>query len=140
VAGGLLHVAERHAGVERSGDEGVTERVGATRLTIPARWAIRRTIRPAAWRSMRLPSVPTKIGPPQRSLTARSMARAVRGAGRHAMVTTLPPLAHDRERAVTVLEPKVFDVSANGLGDPQPSRAPRRTISLISAVVSGAWR
>jgi hypothetical protein len=57
---------------------------------MPARRAMRRTIRAAACRSSRSPPTPTKIGPSQRSATARSMARAVRGAS--GTVTTLPPL------------------------------------------------
>jgi hypothetical protein len=62
VTGGLLHVAEGDAGVKRRGDERVAERVGSHALddpgtsgdaahdTIPARRAMRRTIRPAACR------------------------------------------------------------------------------------------
>jgi hypothetical protein len=63
---------------------------GPTGLAIPARTATRRTIRAAPCRSSRCPSKVRKIGPSTRSPTAKSMARAVRGAS--GMVTTLPPL------------------------------------------------
>jgi hypothetical protein len=63
---------------------------GPTGLVIPARWAARRTTRAAPCRSSRRPSAARKTGPSLRSPTARSIARAVRGAS--GMVTTLPPL------------------------------------------------
>ena len=62
---------------------------GVMALVIPARRAVLRTIRPAPWRSSRRPSAARKTGPSVRSLIARSIARAVRGAS--GMVTTLPP-------------------------------------------------
>ena len=86
----LLHVAQRDPGIKRSGNERMSERVGVTGLPIPARRAILRTIRPAPCRSSRRPSAVRNTGPLVRSLTARSIARAVRGAS--GMVTTLPPL------------------------------------------------
>ena len=63
---------------------------GPTGLSIPARRATRWTTRAAPCRSSRCPLGPQKIGPSTRSPTARSMARALRGAS--GMVTTLPPL------------------------------------------------
>ena len=63
---------------------------GPMGLSTPARRATRRTRRPATWRSKRLPSGPTKIGPESRSPMARSTALAVRRAS--GTVTTLPPL------------------------------------------------
>jgi hypothetical protein len=64
VAGGFLHVPQRNPGVESGGDQGVAERAGGpTRLAIAAPLAIRRTVRPAAWRSIRLSLDPTKFGP-----------------------------------------------------------------------------
>ena len=75
---------------------------GPTGLVIPARRATRRTIRAAPWRSRRRPSPVTKIGPSHRSPTARSTARAVRGAS--GMVTVLPPLRSNGEGAVAALD------------------------------------
>ena len=63
---------------------------GPTGLVIPVRRTTRRTIRAAPCRSRRRPSAARKTGPSHRSPTARSIARAVRGAS--GMVTTLPPL------------------------------------------------
>jgi hypothetical protein len=89
VRGGFLHVAERHPGVE-TGDERVPQRVRPDRFGDPARRATRRTIRAAPCRSSRCPSGPQKIGSSTLSPTARSIARAVRGAS--GMVTTFPRL------------------------------------------------
>jgi hypothetical protein len=63
---------------------------GVTALVIPARPATLWTIGPAPCRSSRRPSAARNTGPSVRSLMARSIARAVRGAS--GMVTTLPPL------------------------------------------------
>jgi hypothetical protein len=96
-------------------------------LAIPARRAIRRTIRPAACRSIRAPSVPMKIGPPQRSPTARSTARAVRGAS--GRVTTLPPL----RRIVSVRGPRSSPRSSMSAPMASESRSSLRASRLISA-------
>jgi hypothetical protein len=86
---------------------------GPTGLVMPARRAIRRTIRPAPCRSSRRPSAVRKIGPSQRSPTARSIARAVRGAS--GMVTTLPPLrVMTRVRSPRSV-PRALDVCAGRL-------------------------
>ena len=90
VRSGFLHVPQRHSGVQRGGDERVSERVGLTTLAIPARRAVLRTIRAAPCRSSRRPSAARNTGPSVRSPMARSSARAVRGAS--GMVTILPPL------------------------------------------------
>jgi hypothetical protein len=50
---------------------------GEIALSIPARFASRRTIRPAACRSKRLPSPRASSGPSLRSPTALSIARIV---------------------------------------------------------------
>ena len=63
---------------------------GPIRLSIPARFANRRTTRDEAWRSSRrVPSWFKNNGPSVRSPIAKSTARAVRAAS--GMVTTLPP-------------------------------------------------
>jgi hypothetical protein len=85
-----LHIAQRHPGVQRRGDERMPERVGPHRLGDP------RAVRgPADDPRGAVPVQPPAIGgqedrPVARSPTARSIARAVRGAS--GMVTTLPPL------------------------------------------------
>ena len=90
MGGGFLHVAQRDPGIQRSGDERVSQRVRTDVLGDPARRATRRTIRPGPCRSSRRPSPARNTGPSVRSPMARSIARAVRGAS--GMVTTLPPL------------------------------------------------
>ena len=100
----VLHVAQAAAGIERGRDGWVAERVGEMGLSIPARFASRRTIRPAACRSRRVPPLRASSGPSVRSPTAASIARAVRGAsGMSAgwlplpmMLTTRCPLANAR--------------------------------------------
>src|SRR5436190_14139515 len=90
---------------------------GPTRLAMPARPARRATLRAAAWRSSRLPSRPTRIGPSQRSPTTRSNARAVRGA--RGKGYDLASLAGNGERSVSALERQAFDVGADGLRHPE---------------------
>src|SRR6266536_747869 len=82
---------------------------GPMGLAIPARRAIRWTIRAAPCRSSRRPSGASKTGPSLRSPMARSIARAVRGAS--GMVTTLPPLHF--------LHAQGLNVCTSSLGDPQ---------------------
>jgi hypothetical protein len=60
---------------------------------------------------------PRKIGPSTRSPTARSTARATRGAS--GVVTCLPPL-RSRQRAMATLEAERFDVGADCFGHSQP--------------------
>ena len=63
---------------------------GVIVLPVPARRAVLRMTRPAPCRSSRRPSGGQEHRPAVRSATARSIARAVRGAS--GMVTALPPL------------------------------------------------
>jgi hypothetical protein len=67
--------------------------------------------------------------PGRRSLMARSIARAVRGAS--GMVTTLPPLAGDPERPVPAFQAQLLDVGAGGLGDPQPVQGQQRDQRML---------
>ena len=60
---------------------------------------------------------------------ARSIARAVRGAS--GMVTTLPPLRVIDQGPVAALEAQVLDVSAGGLGDPQPVQGEQRDQRML---------
>ena len=75
-----MHVAEGHPGIQRRGDERVPQSVGPDRLDDPG--AVRG---PADDPSGPVPVQPTAIGgqeqrPVASSPTARSIARAVRGA------------------------------------------------------------
>ena len=127
--GGFLHVAQRHAGIERGGDERVPERVRADGLPIPARRATRRTIRAAPCRSSRRPSPARNIGPSVRSPMARSIARAVRGAS--GMVTTLPPLRVMARVRWPRSRPRCLDVGAGRLGHPQPVEGQQRDQRML---------
>jgi hypothetical protein len=83
-----LHVPQRDPGVECGGDERVSQRVRVTSLVIPALRAVVRTIRPAACRASRRPTLAMNSGPSARSPMARSIVRAVCGAS--GTVTILP--------------------------------------------------
>lgn len=102
---------------------------GPTVLVIPARRVARRTIRAAPWRSSRRPSLARKTGPSHRSPTARSMARAVRGAS--GIVTTLPPLAGDGERPVATFGAQRLDAGAGGLRNLQPVQGEQRNQRVL---------
>jgi len=80
---------------------------GPMDLLNPARRAVRRTIRPARWRSSRRPSAPRNTGPSQRSPMARSIARAVRDAS--GMVATLGAPIPPRRRDFIELGSKWLD-------------------------------
>ena len=56
VAGRFLHITQRDTRIQGGGDERCRKVCGPTRLPISTRRAIRRTIRPAAWRSSRCPA------------------------------------------------------------------------------------
>jgi hypothetical protein len=64
VAGGDLDVSQVHASVEHGGDEGVPEHVRVwPGDPDPAVSASRRSLRVAAWRSIRAPRLLSRIGP-----------------------------------------------------------------------------
>jgi hypothetical protein len=87
---GFLHITQRDPASRAAVMNACRSVWGPTGLAIPARRATLRTILPAPCRSSLRPSAARKIGPSYRLPTARSIARAVRGAS--GMVTTLPPL------------------------------------------------
>jgi hypothetical protein len=80
MGGCLLDIAERDPGAQLAVMNACLSVCGVTALPIPARRAALRRIRPAPCRSSRRPSAARNTGPPARSPTARSIARAVRGA------------------------------------------------------------
>ena len=130
--GGFLHVPQRDPSVQRRGDERVPQRVRPDRLGDPARPATRRPIRPAPCRSSRRPSAARKIGPSERWPTARSIARAVRGAS--GIVTTLPPL-----RVITNVRcPRSTPRASIFAPVASETRSPFRASSEISACSAGA--
>ena len=90
---------------------------GPTRLVIPALRAMRRTIRPAAWRSRRSPSVPVKIGP--FAAFTDGEVDGAGGAGRERDDHDLAAFAQDRQRAVAAFEAEGFDVGTGRFGDPE---------------------
>ena len=132
VAGRFLHVAQRHAGVEGGGDEGVPQRVRADPLGDPGP-ARDPADDPARGVAVEAPTVgPRKIGPSQRSPMARSIARAVRGASGNG--DDLAALAQDRQGAVPALEAERLDVGAGGLRDPQPVEGQQRDQGVLGGL------
>ena len=79
VAGGALHLAQRHALEQSDGDVGAAQRVGGVQWVIPAVRARRRMIAAALWGRMRLPHSLRSSGPSLRSPIAVSTACWVRG-------------------------------------------------------------
>jgi hypothetical protein len=149
--GRFLDIPKRNSGIKGGGDERVSQGVRPDRLGDPARLATRRTTRAAPCRSSRCSSGPEKIGPSTRSPTARSIARAVRGAS--GMVTTLPPLrVITRVRcprstpSFSMLAPVASDtrsplsasreISACSAGEPSPAAASSAPSSLRSRPVA----
>ena len=102
-------------------------------LSIPARRATRRTIRPALCRSIRCPSGRRKIGPSRRS----PMAEVDRpgGARGERDGDDLAALAQHGQGAVPAFETELVDVGAERFGDPQPVDRQQRLISACSAAV-----
>ena len=88
--GGLLHVAQRHPGIESGGDEGVSQRVGRDGLADPGAADSLGDDPPGAVPVESSPIGARNTGLSVRSRMARSSARAVRGA--RGMVTIFPPL------------------------------------------------
>jgi len=104
---------------------------GPTFLAIPARRVTRRTTRAAPCRSSRLPSAARNSGPAVRSPTARSIARAVRGAS--GTVTTLPPLRVTTSVRWPRSNPQVVDVRPGCLGDSQPVEGEQRDQRVLGS-------
>jgi hypothetical protein len=98
---------------------------GPIGLPIPARRATLRTMRPAPWRSSRRPSAVRKIGPSQRSPTARSIARGERDGD------DLAALTGDGQRPVTAFRAHCLDVGADGLRHPQPVQREQRYQGML---------
>ena len=123
VAGGFLDVAQGNAGVERRGDERVTQGVGSHALGNPGPSG------DAAHDPAGRVSVdPAPVSPGEDRSVAALSDRQVDGPGRPGRQgdgDDLASLAQDRERAVPSLQPKILDVGAEGFGDPQPVEASR---------------
>ena len=90
---------------------------GPTRLAMPARRAMRRTIRPAA--AVDPPPVGSDEDRPVAAFAHREVD-GPGGAGRQRDGHHLASFAQDRQRAVPPLQPQVLDVGADGFGHSQP--------------------
>ncbi|HKD87489.1 MAG TPA: hypothetical protein VKB62_03060 [Streptosporangiaceae bacterium] len=150
--GGFLHFAQRHPGIQGGGDECVSQRVRPDALDDPGPAG-----RPADDPRCAVPVQPAAVcgqedWPVCASPTARSMARAVRGAS--GIVTTLPPLrvttmtrcprsiprfwmsapvASDTHRPLSASR----DTNACSAADPRPAATSSAPSSLRSSPV--AW-
>ena len=127
VGGGLLHIAQRHPGIERSGDKSMPQRVRPDGLA-DAGAAGDPADDPGGAVPVQPPPIRArKTGPSGRSPIARSIARAVRGAS--GMVTTLPPLPV----MVSVRWPRSMPSASMFAPVASNTRSPLRASSEISA-------
>lgn len=137
MSGEVLHITQAAARIEGGGDCGCRSECGEIRLSIPAFFASRRTIRPAACRPSRLPSARASSGPTLRSPTAASIARPVRGAsgdqGR------LAALAEDAKHPVAVDQPEVAQVGTARLGSRSALSASRQASTWSLPPDRPAW-
>jgi hypothetical protein len=95
---------------------------------------MRRTIRPAAWRS-------TGAGAGKDRSLAAFADRQVDGPGRPGGEGDghhLAPFADDGDGAVAALEPEVLDLGADGFGDPQPVERQQADERVIPGIAESA--
>src|SRR5687768_936924 len=117
MAGGLLHVPERHAGVEGCGDEGVAEGVRPNRLVDP-RPAGEATHNPPCGVAVEPRAIPADEDRTVDPLSERQVDRSC-GTGCERDRDDLAALAQHREGAMAALDAERLDVSAQSLRDAQ---------------------
>jgi hypothetical protein len=124
-----LNVAQRDAGVEGSGDERVPERVRADVLTDTGTARDLADDPPGA-----VPVQPPPVSGEEEGTVAPFPGGQVDrsgGAGCERDSDDLAALAGDRQGPVPALQAQVLDVSANGLGDPQPVQREQRDQRML---------
>ena len=132
MGGGLLDIPQRHPGIQLVMNAWRSV-WGPTGLVIPARRAIRRTIRPAPCRADDPPgTVPVQPAPisgqEDGSFGAFADGQVDRpgGARGERDGDDLAALAGDHQGSVAALDAERFDAGAGGLGDPQPVQREQR--------------
>ena len=130
MAGGFLDIAQRHAGVERGGDERVAQE-RSTRLLIPAQRAVRRMVRAALWRSSGVPS--SRKFRPSAAFTRGEIHRPGR-AGRHRHGHDLAVFADHGQGAVTAFETEGLDPRADRFGHSKPVVGEQTSQRVVSRV------
>ena len=116
--GGLLHVPQRHPGVERGGDERVPQRVRRDDLG-DSRTAGSAADDPPGAVPVQPPPVRGQEDRPAGALAGGQVNRPGR-ARRQRDGDDLAALAGDGQRPVPALQAQVLDVRAGGLRDPKP--------------------
>jgi len=130
VAGGFLDVAQRHAGVERGGDERVPE---GMRTDLPGDAGPTRdaTDDPSCGVTVEAFTLRCDEDGAFTALAHREVDRA-RGARRERDGDDLATVAQDRQRAVASFEAKGLDVGASGFGDPQAVQSQQADECMIA--------
>jgi hypothetical protein len=112
----LLHIPQRHSGIQGGLDEGVSQRVGRDGLADPGAAGGLADDPPGA-----VPVQPPPVrGQEHRPAGPFPDGQVDRAGGprRQRDGDDLAALARDRQRPVPALEAQVLDVRAGGLGDP----------------------
>ena len=135
VGGGLLDVAQRHAGVQGGGDECVPQRVRPDGLGDPGAARDLADDPPGALPVQPPPSAVRKTGPSQRS--PGGQVDRPGGARRQRDRDDLAALAGDGQGPAAALQPQVLDVSAGSLRTPsaRSARAARSAHALAAGQV-----
>jgi hypothetical protein len=129
VRGGLLHVPQRHPGIERGGDKRVPERMGADVLGDPGAPGDAADD-PGGAVPVQPPPVP---GDEQRSFGALADSQVDRAGGARGERDGhhLAALTGDHHGPVAALEPEMLDVRAGRLRHPQPVEREQRDQGVL---------
>jgi hypothetical protein len=130
VRGGFLHVPERDAGVEGGRDERVPQGMRPDRLGDPGA-AGHPADNPGGAVPVQPLSVRAEENRPAHALADGQVDRPGRARCQRDG-DDLAALARDDQRAVPALDAQVLDVSAGGLGDPQPVERQQRDQRVLA--------
>jgi hypothetical protein len=124
VRGSFLYIAERHAGIQRCGDERVPQGMRANLLSDPGTAGHLADDPPGAM-TVQPPAAGSEEDGSLAALAGRQVNRP-RGPRRERDRHDLAALAGDHQGPVAPLDAQCFDIRAGSLGDPQPVEGQQR--------------